>query len=81
MGVGFLSLPRELRDTIYLYYVIEWNGYHYQYESGKFRTSDGRRIELALMYTCTCVAKEMHHLALNNNVLHFSTVDTELEKA
>ena len=81
MGVSFLSLPRELRDIIYFYYVAELNGYRYHYESGKFRTSDGRHIDLALMYTCTSVAKEMHHFALNNNVLHFSTVDTEPEKA
>lgn len=81
MGISFLSLPRELRDTIYFYYVIELNGYHYHYESSKFRTCDGRHIDLALMYTCTSVAKEMHQLALNNNVLHFSTVDTEPEKA
>ena len=78
--VGFLSLPRELRDTIYYYYVFEANGYHFEYESGKLRAND-RPIDLALMYTCTSIAAEMHYLPLNYNVIHFSTVKTEASKA
>ena len=81
MNLGFLALPRELRDAIYQYYVIEFDGYHYHYDSGKFRTADHQHIDLALMYTCTTVAKEMHHLALGSNILHFSTIETEPERA
>ncbi|KAL9023515.1 MAG: hypothetical protein Q9196_007154, partial [Gyalolechia fulgens] len=71
--LAFLSLPRELRDTIYHHYVFEADGYHFDYESGKLRASGNRPIHLALMYTCTSVAAEMHHLALGSNVLNFST--------
>ncbi|KAL8768402.1 MAG: hypothetical protein Q9209_005308 [Squamulea sp. 1 TL-2023] len=69
----FLSLPCELRDTIYYHYVFEVDGYHFNHETGKFRASGNRYIDLALMYTCTSVAAEMHHLALGSNVLNFST--------
>ncbi|MCJ1457863.1 hypothetical protein MMC28_008232 [Mycoblastus sanguinarius] len=78
---GFLSLPRELRDTIYHLYVFEADGYHFDYESGKLRASGNRPIDLALMYTSTFVAAEMHHLALRSNVLHFSTLKSEQRKA
>ena len=74
---GFLDLPRELRDMIYHHYIFEPDGYHYDYESGKLRTSKKCRIYLALERTCKVVAQEMHHLALGSNVLHFWTVDTE----
>ncbi|KAI4118026.1 MAG: hypothetical protein LQ345_001826 [Seirophora villosa] len=70
---GFLSLPHELRDMIYQYYVFEPDGYHFDLASGKLRASGNRPINLALMYTCTLVAAEMHHLALQSNVLNFST--------
>ncbi|KAL8690126.1 MAG: hypothetical protein Q9218_004358 [Villophora microphyllina] len=72
--VGFLSLPRELRNTIYHYYVFEADGYYFEYESGKLRTSGNRPIDLALMYTCTFVAAEMHQLALRSNTLNFATI-------
>ncbi|KAL8840901.1 MAG: hypothetical protein Q9170_001165 [Blastenia crenularia] len=76
---GFFSLPRELRDTIYHYYVFEPEGYHFEYESGKLRASGNRPIDLALMYTCSSIATEMHHLALGSNVLHFFTTPTTSE--
>ena len=78
--IHFFCLPRELRDTIYRYYVTEDDGYHYDYESGKLRTVSGQRIDLALMYTCTSVAAEMRHLPLGLNVLTFRTVCPEAER-
>ncbi|CAO1604243.1 hypothetical protein XANCAGTX0491_007806 [Xanthoria calcicola] len=70
---GFLSLPRELRDTIYRHYLFEPEGYHFNLASGKLCASDNRPVNLALLRTCTAVAAEMHHLPLRTNVLHFST--------
>lgn len=77
---GFLNLLRELRDTIYHHYVFEADGYHFDYESGKLRAPANRPIDLALTYTCTFIAAEMHHLALRTNVLNFSTVYSETER-
>ena len=78
--INFFSLPRELRDAIYRYYVTEDDGYHYDYKSGKLRTVSGKCIDLALMYTCTFVAAEMRHLPLGLNVLTFRTVCPESER-
>ncbi|MCJ1323697.1 hypothetical protein MMC10_000358 [Thelotrema lepadinum] len=71
----FLGLPRELRDIIYEYYVLdEGGGYHFDHSSCKFRASNGQPINLALMYTCKSVAADMHGLALRTNSLIFSTM-------
>ena len=75
---GFLNLPRELRDIIYKYYVLENGGYHFNYESGKLRAAD-RPVDLSLMYTCTTIASEMHGLALGSNIITFSTHFSESE--
>ena len=74
--VGFLSLPRELRDTIYHHYVFEIDGYRFDYESGKMRT-----VDLYLSYTCSLVARETHHLALRSNVIHFFPSETRQKEA
>ncbi|KAL8899406.1 MAG: hypothetical protein Q9207_006219 [Kuettlingeria erythrocarpa] len=76
---ALLGLPRELRDIIYHYYVDEAEGYRYDLESGKLRASDKRPIDLALMYTCSTIAKEMHHLALGSNIIHFFTSESPSE--
>lgn len=76
---GFLGLPRELRDIIYHCYVYEAEGYRYDLESGKLRASDNRPIDLALMYICSTVAKEMYHLALGSNIIHFFTSESPSE--
>ncbi|KAL8993394.1 MAG: hypothetical protein Q9169_006384 [Polycauliona sp. 2 TL-2023] len=82
---GFLDLPRELRDFIYHHYAYEKEGYHYHTESSRLRAPGNQRIDLAFMYTCSTVAREMHHLALGTNVLHFFTSEspsyTERNKA
>ena len=77
----FLRLPRELRDTIYHHYVYEYDGYHFDYDSGKLRASSNRSIDLAFMYTCSLVAKEMRHLALQSNVINFFPLETESKNA
>ena len=77
----FFKLPRELRDKIYHLYVFEPDGYYFDYESGKLRTSDNRPIDLNFIYTCKSIAVEMHHLALGSNVINFSTVKSQRLKA
>ena len=76
---SFFTLPRELRDTIYHFYLYEPEGYHYDLESGKLRAHGKRHIDLALVRTCSAIAAEMHHLPLQVNVLHFSTSSDPLE--
>ena len=78
---GFLSLPRELRDTIYHLYIFEPDGYRYDHVSKKLRTSDNRSIDLTFMYTCKTVATELHNLALGSNVINFSTISTDSQLA
>ncbi|MCJ1330406.1 hypothetical protein MMC10_007089 [Thelotrema lepadinum] len=77
--LGFLRLPREIRDIVYHYYVLEDDGYHFDYDSGKLRAS-GRPVDLALMYTNRLVNAEMQGLALGNNTITFSTVSSESER-
>ena len=74
----FLALPPELRSIVYHYYLFE-DGYHFHYESGKFRLSDAQPIDLSLMYTCKSIAAEMYGLALKTNTLVFKTVYLEAE--
>jgi hypothetical protein len=69
----FLVLPRELRDIIYRYYILDADGYHFDFDSGKLRTSNDRTVDLALTYTCTTVAAEMNNIALESNLIIFST--------
>lgn len=78
--MSLLRFPREVRDIIYHYYVFEADGYHFDYKSGKFRTSDNRPIDLALISTCSTVAAELPHCALKSNVLHFWTLGSENER-
>ncbi|KAL8885505.1 MAG: hypothetical protein Q9215_006645 [Flavoplaca cf. flavocitrina] len=57
--LSFFSLPRELRDTIYHFYLLEPEGYFYDLESGKLRAHGKRRIDLALVRTCSAIATEI----------------------
>lgn len=81
MRSTFFSLPRELRDTVYHHYIFEPDGYHFNVESGKFRASGNRPIDLALSLASKSVAAEMHHLALERNVLNFWTSDFRRQEA
>lgn len=67
-------LPRELRDEIYHYYVLEENGYHHDATSDKLRQASGHPINLSLQYTCKKTATEMDGLALQVNRVIFRTM-------
>ncbi|KAI4669563.1 uncharacterized protein J4E79_001608 [Alternaria viburni] len=66
-------LPRELRDEVYHYYVLEEDGYHHDATSDKLRQASGRPINLSLQYTCKKTATEMEGLALQVNRVTFRT--------
>ncbi|KAI4623519.1 hypothetical protein J4E80_003329 [Alternaria sp. BMP 0032] len=66
-------LPRELRDEVYHYYVLEEDGYHHDATSDKLRQASGRPINLSLQYTCKKTATEMKGLALQVNRVTFRT--------
>ncbi|KAF1847074.1 uncharacterized protein K460DRAFT_281411 [Cucurbitaria berberidis CBS 394.84] len=69
----FFTLPRELRDMIYEYYLTTEEGYFYNHETGQLVAANKGRVDLALAYTCTQAAAEMQGLALSLNSIHFST--------
>ena len=69
----FLSLPRELRDKIYRYAVIEPDGYHHDPTSGRLKTIRSTSPQLALIKTCKQVAEEMNGLALQENIIIFKS--------
>lgn len=70
------SLPRELRDKIYKYYVTIPGGYKYDFHRNKLIPADNKpaAAHFALMYTCTLIAYEMRGVALKYNTITFSTV-------
>ncbi|KAK4199463.1 hypothetical protein QBC40DRAFT_349365 [Triangularia verruculosa] len=70
----FLCLPREMRDAIYEAYLLLDDGYVFDFECNKLRTSSGQPIDLSLMYTCRLVAAEMAGLPLRTNTVTFRTV-------
>ncbi|KAK1579566.1 uncharacterized protein LY79DRAFT_672364 [Colletotrichum navitas] len=74
---GFFGLPREIRDMIYRHYVAVEGGYLCDTEGfvkGRLRRADGGQVDMALIFTCRQVAKEMHGLALRKNSITFSTL-------
>jgi len=66
-----LSLPRELRDEIYTYYLQEPGGYVHSPSTNKLRCSNGQIIDFSLMWTCKMVASEMRDLPLRVNEVVF----------
>jgi len=78
-GLTLLALPRELRDFIYEYYIrlSGPDGYVYDFEANKLRTSDKKPIDLSLMYTCRQVACEMRGMALRIQTVTFTTLYSE----
>ena len=68
------SIPRELCDEIYSYYVYQARGYRLNTNSGKLRGFDDRPIDLALMHTCRIIFKEMKGVALKTNKVTFTTI-------
>ena len=75
-NLHLLLLPREMRDHIYHWYLLEdgADGYHFNFQTGKFRTASKKPIDLRLMYTCGRIADEMRGLALRTHTLTFKTV-------
>ncbi|KAF2438899.1 hypothetical protein P171DRAFT_504383 [Karstenula rhodostoma CBS 690.94] len=69
----FFRLPRELRDEIYRYALLEPGGYHYDPISGKLRTEQGSAINLSLCYMCRQVATETFSMPLQEITLRFSS--------
>ena len=76
----FLKLPRELRDMVYQHYVLEPDGYHYDYDASTFRKFNGQPLDLSLTYTCKAIRVEMRYITLNTNRLVFTTVYSESER-
>ncbi|KAF2649693.1 hypothetical protein K491DRAFT_762222 [Lophiostoma macrostomum CBS 122681] len=73
----FLGLPRELRDIIYQYYVLEDGGYIFNPDSRKLEAPGNRPISMALMFTCRNVAAEMRGVALKTNTINFFTWNSD----
>ena len=76
----FLKLPRELRDMVYHHYVLEPDGYHFDYNANTFRKFSGQPLDLSLLYTCKAIREEMRYVTLNINRLVFATVYSESER-
>ncbi len=73
MVINFLDLPRELRDEIYTYYVVQDGGYLYDQRTRRLRTTSGGPIDVALMQTCSQVAHELRPLLFRTNTVTFRT--------
>lgn len=71
---SIFTLPCELRYEIYKHYFTLDDGYAFQPGPGKLAASDGRPLDLALMYTCRLMAEETKDLPLRFNTVSFSTV-------
>ena len=71
------SLPSELRNLVYGYYLTAPGGYHYRYETNRLTEMDGTLIDLEFLYTCKFAAAEMHGLIFTLNTVKFSTFYNE----
>jgi len=61
-------LPREIRDVIYEYYLLEQDGYHYDSELGKLlyqnpSITPKQVVRIGLRITCRIAAEEMKTIA------------------
>ncbi|KAI4665863.1 uncharacterized protein J4E78_003328 [Alternaria triticimaculans] len=61
-------LPREVRDVIYEYYLLEQDGYHYDSEMGKLlyqnpSITPKQVVRIGLRITCRIAAEEMKNIA------------------
>ncbi|KAK9792925.1 hypothetical protein SCARD494_06793 [Seiridium cardinale] len=73
-ALSFLDIPRELRDFIYGDYLTIDGGYHFNFKTGKLEPAKPGQQPLNLALTCSLIAAEIRGLALNHNVISFSTV-------
>ena len=67
-----LRLPRELRDRIYIYALVEPDGYRYEGKTKRLRTSRDKPINLSLVYTCKQIYSETCGVALTTNCITFT---------
>lgn len=75
----FPGLPKELRDQIYSEYVLVDGGYIFNPKTRQLKAADqGRRPHLmALQSTCKKIREETDGLALQHNIITFSTVTAD----
>ena len=66
-------LPRELRDQIYGHYLVCETGLEYDFWKNKLTRTNGKHIDLSLIYTCREAAAELQGLALRLNKVVFRT--------
>jgi hypothetical protein len=71
----FFRIPRELRDEIYEYYVLERHGYHHHLSTGKLSLANSAPIDLRLTHICRAIAQEMKDVPLRTNTVTFKTDD------
>ena len=74
---SLLTLPRELRDLIYEYYLRCDGGYIYHAESRRMTQTNGNAVCHALALTCRQTASELEGLAFNLNTITFSATYSE----
>ncbi|KAG7412143.1 hypothetical protein Forpe1208_v008511 [Fusarium oxysporum f. sp. rapae] len=74
---SFLTFPLELRSQIYREYFQVDGGYVYDAKCDKLKTTNGKPIDLSLIYACRAIANETKHLPLSLNSITFSTLYRE----
>ncbi|KAI1605153.1 hypothetical protein PtrCC142_002651 [Pyrenophora tritici-repentis] len=70
---SLLDLPREIRNTIYEFYLTRKCGYVYRMPQRRFTGADGRPVDLALTLTCKQIANELEGLPFSLDKLIFMT--------
>ncbi|KAF5572737.1 hypothetical protein FPANT_12863 [Fusarium pseudoanthophilum] len=70
---GFLDLPLEMREQIYIQYFTVEGGYIYDAESDKLIQANRCSIDLSLRRVCRTVALETYHYPFTLNTITFST--------
>ncbi|KAF5621035.1 uncharacterized protein FTJAE_11375 [Fusarium tjaetaba] len=70
---GFLDLPLEMREQIYIQYFTIEGGYIYDAESDKLIQANRCSIDLSLRRVCRTVALETYHYPFTLNTITFST--------
>ncbi|QDS73752.1 hypothetical protein FKW77_005025 [Venturia effusa] len=72
----FFRLPRELRDSIYTYYVTQEHGY--RYEKGRLVGNNGP-IDFSLPHSCRAIFEEMKGIHLRANEIIFTPIRPEAD--
>jgi hypothetical protein len=77
----FFRLPRELRDEIYQFLVLETGGYRHDPVSGRLLTAEGTQINLSLSLVCKQAAEEIRNIPFKKNAIKFSSFTYASTKA